>query len=223
MTMPTDNATVRLARLRATMLSNATFVAETAPNRSYKSEINNFVKWVHRQRQSGLLPDGDKVVTRENLDHYFTMVVPYRNGVETTVNMIRLALTWYVKHRPIDCDPPNIVVVNDVVEAAYKAQKARHQARTKDAADPHHGLKDTMSESDKVKNCSYILNDRDDWGSAFVVNNMGHQVGTRGASMRAFVYCDMNLTTGFGPKKKGVVVGFLRWLYGKVIYIRIII
>ena len=131
------------------------------------------MKWIVLQRESGSLPHGDKLVTRENLDHYFTMVVPYRNGVESTVILIRQALTWYVKHRPIDCDPPNIAVVNDVVIAAYSAQAARQQARTKNAADPHHGLKDTMSQSDKLKSSTYILNDRDDWGSAIVVNNMG--------------------------------------------------
>jgi hypothetical protein len=201
--MPVATPAARLLRLRASMVSNAMFVEQKTPNRTYATEIKKYLHWIQQQRESDQLPYGDKTVTRENLDHYFTMVVPYRNGVESTVIMIRQALTWYVKYRPTDCDPPDIAVVNDVVAAAYTAQAARHQAKSRDAADPHHGLKDTMSESDKLLNCSFILSDRDDWGSALVVNNMGHQVGTRGHSMRAFVYCDMNLTTGFGPEKEG--------------------
>jgi hypothetical protein len=113
------------------MLANAAFVATKAPNRTYALEIKKFVKWIVLQRESGSLPHGDKLVTRENLDHYFTMVVPYRNGVESTVILIRQALTWYVKHRPIDCDPPISAVVNDVVIAPYSAQAARQQAGTK--------------------------------------------------------------------------------------------
>jgi len=202
-TMPVDSLDARVARLRANMVLNARFVSARAPNRTYAAEIKKYLAWIVQQRESGSLPMGEHFVTRENLDHFFTMVVPYRNGVESTVTLIRQALAWYVKHRPIDCDPPTIVVVNSVVNAAYIAQAARQQARTKNAADPHHGLKDTMSEVDKLKNSTFILNERDDWGSASVVNNMGHQVGTRGHSMRAFVYCDMNLTTGFGPEKKG--------------------
>jgi hypothetical protein len=201
--MPVTSPTSRNERLRQQQAINAAFVAEKAPNRSYGTEIRKFANWIEQERVSGQLPRGPHLVTRENLDHYFTMVVPYRNGVETTVAMIRRALVWYVTHRPIDCDPPQIVVVNDVVEKAYLAQKHRHEARKKNAADPMNGLKDTMSENDKITICSHVLNDRADWGSAYVVNNMGHQVGTRGASMRAFVYCDINLTTGFGPEKAG--------------------
>jgi hypothetical protein len=64
--------------------------------------------------------------------------------------MISQALTWYIKHQPIGCDPPNIAVANNVVIAAYSAQAAHEQAKSKDAADPNHGLKDTMPESNKL-------------------------------------------------------------------------
>jgi hypothetical protein len=201
--MPVTTPAVRLARLRRQLAINAATVALVVPNRGYNSEIKKFCKWVERQRVSGDLPRGRHLVTRKILDLYFTMTVPYRNGVESTVAMIHRALSWYVKHRPVDCDPPNIVVVNDIVTKAYQAQKARHEASTKKAADPHYGLKDTMTDTDKKKIVSFVLNERESWGPELVVNNMGHQVGTRGASMRAFVYCDMNLTRGFGPEKEG--------------------
>ena len=71
--MPTDIPDVRIARLRAQLLVNSRFVHEKAPNRTYGSEIKKYLKWIHGQRESGSLPLGDKVVTRENLDHYFTM------------------------------------------------------------------------------------------------------------------------------------------------------
>jgi hypothetical protein len=201
--MPPATAIERQRHRLQQQATNAATIAQTAPNKSYQREIKLFAKWVEQKRSSGDLPRGPHLVTRETLDSYFTYVVPYRNGSESTVLMIRRSLVWYVNHRPIDCDPPNIVVVNDVVVQAFAAQKARHQAQTRNAADPAYGLKDTMSEQDKIKISSNVLNVRADWASALVVNNMGHQAGARGASMRNFVYCDMNMTTGFGPEKEG--------------------
>lgn len=201
--MPPTTTAALNARLREQQIVNAAFVAAVPPNRSYATEIKKFARWVEEERVSNHLPRGPHLVTRETVDHYYTMVVPYRYGKESTIAMIRRALTWYVKHRPLECNPRNMVIVNDVVEQAVVSQKAYNGARSKNAADPAYGLKDTMSEQDKTKICTYVLNNRHDWGSALVVNNMGHQAGTRGASMRAFVYCDMNLTTGFGPEEEG--------------------
>jgi len=53
-------------------------IAEQNPvvqDATYTNEQNQFINWVEARREEGYIPPGDKYLTRENVDAYFTMVV----------------------------------------------------------------------------------------------------------------------------------------------------
>jgi hypothetical protein len=81
-------------------------------------------------------------------------------------------------------------------------------------SDPHKGLKYLMSVDDKLKNICYIHKYRNDWGSLSTSWCWGNQAAVCGASNRNYLYADLNLSRGLGPKPDSHVLMVVLWRGG---------
>jgi hypothetical protein len=98
------------------------------------------------------------------------------------------------------------MVCNPQIQAAVNQQQENrlNMPSSKLGADPHKGLKDLLSENDKIKIVNNIWRDRTgDWGSLLTSFLWGNQAGVRGASSRKFLLSDLFTSRGFGPARDG--------------------
>jgi hypothetical protein len=176
-------------------------------NSTYLGNYKRFVAW---REEASLLPStvGDYplcYVTRESVDQYFLEVVPTRNGDLSTIRRIVYSLQWGVDsvEHP---NGPSFTVKNGETERGIQKQKEDWITRSADVhggTDPHKGLRDLMSEEDQEKLVDNIFNYRNDWSPLITSWCLGTQAGLRGDSNRKLVWCDLNLSHGFGPEKRG--------------------
>ena len=189
----------------------ATIVALTTCDSSYTNEYNRFVAWV--QSEPDLGPDeGGSLLTRDNIDHYFTRVIASRTGVPNTINRIVASLEWYAWNRDHVGATPAFIVKSPLVKQAQVTQKAFNIASGGTAnpgSDPHKGLKDILPLSSRILFMRHIYRDRRDWGPASVNFNWGHQGAIRGASSNKMGFCDLNVSFGFGPMEGEPATGLV--------------
>ena len=75
--------------------------------------------------------------------------------------------------------------------------------RWQTGADPHKGLKDVLTLTQRLQILRYIYNVRPDWGEASVFFTWGLNAGVRGHSSRNVNLCDLNISSGYGAEKEG--------------------
>ena len=134
------------------------------------------------------------------------MTVSNRGGNKNTIKRVVNALDWYAHNREhVGAIPPFLCTSPAVLEAlaAHSAHFMTSGGTGRPGGDPHHGLKDILPESDKVRMMDYIYRHHKDWGPASVNFTWGINGAVRGASNRKLTLCDLNLSHGFGPERTG--------------------
>jgi hypothetical protein len=190
--------TAALVRFDAVILRNG-FRKKKDPNRR---EYIKYMVWMEANNLR-LPTSADKFLHRVAIDRYFREVIVDRNGNKNTVGRYGSSLQWcwdWVEETPEDV---HLVVKNVVVERATRDQQASWKIREHQVnagSDPHKGLKDLMSVEDRLKIMTYIHKCVKKWGSLGVSNTCGNVAALRGATNRALVYADLNLSLGFGEK-----------------------
>jgi hypothetical protein len=202
-TMPVDDEAQEV--LAAQQAVNLTTVMDSAHcDKSYVSEYKRFTDWV--QNQEELATAVPPFITRANVDHYFTRVVALRTCDPNGIGRVSNALDWYASNREhVGVKPEFECKLSSVVETALVTQKATYLASRegRGLGDPHNGLKDILPVSSKILMMEHIYRERKDWGSASVNFTWGQNGAVRGASNRKMVFCDLNLSLGFGPELVG--------------------
>ena len=61
-------------------------------DRTYVSEWRRYKEWVVDERAAGIIPDGPKFLTRENVDLYFSEIIVNRMVVANTARRVVSAL-----------------------------------------------------------------------------------------------------------------------------------
>jgi len=191
------HAEQRAALLQSQRAINREALQNTSvANSVYAGEFKKFFDWVNAQEELDHVP----LFSRDNVDHYFTRVVAYRRGNPENARKVVNALQWYCKYRYNDLP---FVVESPDVTTALTLQKACGESTGNPGGDPLKGLKDAVSESDRIIIMSYIYRSRKDWDTASVNFSWGYQGAIRGASNRALIFSDLNMSYGFGPAKTG--------------------
>jgi hypothetical protein len=106
----------------------------------------------------------------------------------------------WVEETPEDI---HLVIQNAVVERAKRDQNASWKIREHQVnagSDPHKGLKDLIPVEDRLKILRHIHEHVRKWGSSGVSTAWGSMAALRGATNRALVCADMNLSLGCGEK-----------------------
>jgi hypothetical protein len=199
----TRTAAFRIATAKRIMLEK---IARRKIDRSYQNEYKTFIEWAEANgfRKPGTT---SKYIHQPAVHAYFSRVVVDRDGARNHISRIHQALQWMYSNVEDQGEPRTVYNVRDAtVIAAVNQQQENWKhggSRKHMGADPHNGLKDLMQMSEKLKVARYILQHRGDWSSLSTTFSWGCNVGVRGASSRSMVYCDLNLSSGFGPEKEG--------------------
>ena len=196
-TTPPTHAKQRAALLESQRALNREALQNTSsPNSVYSGEFKKFRDWVHSQPVLDRVP----LFSRDNVDLYFQRVVAYRRGKPENARKVVNALEWYCRFRYNDL--PFVVESVDVT-TALSLQKARGESTGNPGGDPLKGLKDAVSESDRIIIMSYIYRSRKDWDTASVNFSWCYQGAICGPSNHALTFSDLNLSHGFGAEKIG--------------------
>jgi hypothetical protein len=173
-------------------------------SRAYKNVYVRFCKWVKDN-----LPPQEQVdgvyITRSNVDQFFSRHVVNCYGLKATTSRIAVALQWFYSNVE-NPGGPEFIVKNTHVKECISIQQDYHKAGANDrhaGSDPHKGLKDLMPEEDLRKIVTHMHQYRHDWGSLAMSFTWGTNAGVRGASSRKLTLCDLNMSRGFGPVRKG--------------------
>jgi hypothetical protein len=177
-------------------------------DRTYRNEYKRYCKFMEAE---GLQPDNVPVyITRDGVDLFFRLDVVFRpinkNGMNRVVSSLQWAYDSVENRGSFGANP--LVVRSAVVVSVIDEQQLNYKAGlltpTEVAGtDPHKGLKDLMPLTDKLSILRYIHHARADWGSLATSFTWGNNAAVRGASSRKMVYCDLNLSRGFGPGRFG--------------------
>jgi hypothetical protein len=167
-----------------------------------KREYIKYCTWVEANNLR-LPTSADKFLHRDAVDRYFREVVVNRNGNKNTVSRIGSSLQWCWDCVEETADDVHLVIKNAVVERSTRDQQASWKIREHQVnagSDPHKGLKDLIPVEDRLKILRHIHEKVKKWGSLSVSNTWGNMAALRGATNRALVYSDMNLSLGYGEK-----------------------
>jgi hypothetical protein len=198
MTTTTDPLTDRATQGE----SAADVIAHSTPNSKYASEWKKYKKWITQSTAVATPVDGQKWLTKNNLDVYFEQQVRLRLGNKNSTRTVMNALQWFADYQEHVGSDPKFIVGSPRIELALKAQERRREAAGgygNPGTDPKRGLKDIFPNEDKVRVMKHIYSNRHDWASAAPNFTWGHNGAVRGHSNRKCGISDMNMSYGFGP------------------------
>jgi hypothetical protein len=175
---------------------------------SYLNEHETFIRWVveHDPPTEGDNPPRafNNYIDRTSADAYFHNAVVLRTCSKASVTRIYQSIQWFYDNH--EDRGGGFMVCNPQIQAAVNQQQENrlNMPTSKLGTDPHKGLKDLLSENDKVKIVNNIWRDRTiDWGSLLTSFLWGNQAGVQGASSRIFLLSDLFTSRGFGPARDG--------------------
>ena len=151
---------------------------------------------------TGVSSNGTVYITQYNVETYFQLVVvPNSRGSACTVRKKISALNWFLQHVENRTNPVLLEYSPTIVQcmAEQRVHALANSAEANAGTDPHRGLKDIFSEEDVVSLVDNMWSLRDDSVDLLFSYTWGKNAGVRGASSRVMAFCDLNLSTGFGP------------------------
>ena len=175
-------------------------VRDTAPkaDASYIREWNRFKSFVDARRGNHQLPHGDKYLTRNNVDLYFTTVVAHRNNVmPESARRVVSALQYFSR---FDEHPTSDFVVDASIHVtnSLQAQSRRYfdYVSQQVMKEPHANLPtNILSDDDHRKVLDVIFEGRGhpNWQDLALSWNCCTQTYVRGQSLRSFQFADLRL------------------------------
>ena len=201
-----------------------------SPN--YRGEYKRFIEWLENQgcrpdEHGRWITQGNvHLYWRLNLARE-------RSGNHNTLMRIGSAIEWYARNReypkqelpfPIKCAlfkrcvkeaESRIQQESSTIDNSLRASSVSpvpvlqqpttttSSTRRKKVPDPHKGLKDILPDDDREAMADHILRERHDWSECMTAFNLGNNTMLRGASTRKIVWCDLNLSRGYGHERTG--------------------
>jgi len=140
-------------------------VHEVKFDKSYIGEWKRYQKWAQAQQQLNLIPPSEKVLTRENVDLYFSSEVVKRKiqptGARRIVSALQKAANEIeyndgVQSFRIEDGPP-------VKRSLMQHERAWMEMRSKTVVDPHANLPtDVLTPEDSLK-CLSVIKASQNW------------------------------------------------------------
>jgi hypothetical protein len=169
----------------------------------YRLQFNRFKAFVDANDELSGTPN---YLTRANIDAFFDADVRHRDVGVSAMGKILPALRWYSQNREHVGATQQFTVESVITEAALKAQAAHFKSiggTGNPGQDPHYGLKDNLSQQDRLKIMHHIYGERSNWAQEAFTFTWGNQAAIRGASNRKFVYADLRISVGYGAEEEG--------------------
>ena len=202
-------------RIQAATTANVT---ETAPkaDRTYEREWRKFKAFVDAERdgQGNRLPQGDKYLTRNAVDLYFSTVIAHRTTVmPESARRVVSSLQFFAKNKEFIDGDEEFVVDSHTVSRSLGAQKQRYfeHIATQELSEPHANLPTNVlndEEHERVLN-EIFTNCSQNWQDLAFSWTLCTQSYVRNDSARKFMYCDLVLDTAHGPEKRGELAKIL--------------
>ena len=192
-------------------------------NRTYKAAYRSFILfWVAKMAhfpmvdgdanenetvlQTDVSDQGTVYITQYNVETYFEqVVVPTAKGAKCTIRKKISALNWFLVEVENRKSEVPIVYSPHIVQCMSEQQvyAKLHNTTARAGADPHDGLKDIYSEDQVANIVDTMFKLYKDSLHLLFAYTWGKNAGVRGASSRAMCLSDLNISTGFGPDRKG--------------------
>ena len=145
--------------------------------------------------------DGTVFITQNNVDVYFSTVLAHVESMSLAVIKMKcLALTWWLKL--VEQRGADSIAFSDRINRAISDQQILNLEYTSTAfasCDPHKGLKDLFTERQSIMLVDNMRK-RNDGDHLLFAYTWGRNAGVRGDTTRKVVFCDLNLSHGFGPE-----------------------
>lgn len=197
-----SHATVAERARQATVANN-----ERAPedyDRTYANEWRNYCAWIDQMRHQNTIPPGDRYLTRENVDLYFSTVVVDRMVQPTTTRRVVSALQKFADIREYIDGTEKFIVDSISVERSLDTQaRLWRDAQKRIVLDPHGNLPtNVLSEPDKISVLNEAMNGSN-WKDMTLSFTTCEQTFVRCDSMRKLNLCDLRTMKTHGPDTSG--------------------
>jgi len=127
-----------LARREAVRLHRC---APKKQDTTYLAEQQRYCFWVNDMRRQNLIPPGDRFLTRENVDLYFTRVIAGKTFKPESARRVVSALQWYADQIEYAGDPQGFQVDQKVVKEALEIHTTMYiEWECSKVKDPHLNL-----------------------------------------------------------------------------------
>ena len=185
-------------------------IAEQNPvvqDATYTNEQNQFIYWVEARREEGYIPPGDKYLTRENVDAYFTMVVVHMTKKPDSARRIVSSLQKLADRVEYAGEVTRFVVdASHNVELSLKIHKesflrrARHEGSL---ADPQANMRTkVLTQGQKVMFVKHVLlTNKPNWQDLCLSFTGCEQMMLRNDSMRSVMLSDSHINDTHAPKQ----------------------
>jgi hypothetical protein len=177
------------------------------PDASYKGNVKRFKEFIDKRRETGEVPQGEKYITRENVDFYFAVHVARKGNVQSnTVQRIVSSLQNHASN--YEYLDGTFSVMSPSVQASLQAQK---QARIEyllaqeDTEDPHSNLPTNIITHDQQVRVIELCFQQNyaNFGEFMFSFNAGMQCYLRNDSCRKLFLPDLKLDFAHGPVESG--------------------
>lgn len=193
----------------------------TTINANYRGVYKSYIRWYDeymaeiamvddddfeedinvRRLESYVNTSGTVYITQKNVETYFALVVANSPKGGKATQRKKISALNYILRKVEDSTAPPIEYTENIL-LCISEQHLGHlsYAHTANAgSDPHKGLKDVYSDDEIVRIVNTMWRLKADVNLLFSYT-WGKNAGVRGASSRAMVLCDLNLSYGFGPE-----------------------
>ena len=173
-------------------------------DRTYANEWKNYSTWVDQMRHQNMIPPGDRYLTRENVDLYFSTVVVNRMVQPTTTRRVVSALQKFAEIREYIDGTETFTVDSVAVQRALDTQaRLWRDAQRELVVDPHANLPtDVLSEPETIAVIQTAMNSCN-WKDMTLSFTTCEQTFVRCDSMRKFNLSDLRTMNTHGPDRSG--------------------
>lgn len=179
------------------------------PDQAYASVWRRYRLFVDAERLTGNLPDGEKYITRANVDRYFSQIVRHLTVSPVTAYRHATAIQWYATNREYYAEANQFLVrngVNSEVQRALNDQANNYaEAYVLALHDAHANLPtDVLTKGDHRKVMQHVLTNNLQCYQSFAVSwTVCHATFLRLDSLRKMRLCDLRADHAHGPCEDG--------------------
>ena len=168
---------------------------------SYVWEWRKYKEWVTDKRRAGVIPPGNKFITRDAVDLYFTEYVAHLTVTPKTAQRIRPALQFYA-------DQLELVGQGFSIESQFVNEGIATQTHTyidasiSNNSDPHKNLPcNILTDNEHLRALDYIFTQNlDNWQSLHMSWNLGNNTFVRCDTFLKLCLPNLLFNSTHGPK-----------------------
>ena len=193
------------------------------PDKTYVRAWKKFTTFVDQEREAGRLPRGEKYLTRDNVDLWFSVEIRRKNCSHANARRNVSALQYYANND--EHIGGNFMVDNSTVKIALEsvstnrtraASVAHERIDAENLPNPYAELPTNNISPNDIENImTYVLTNRNDWSDIGICLLWGISAFLRGDSVRKSTWCDIFLDHNHGAEKKGDFCTSINWILRK--------